>query len=101
MFKVYSSLCEESSQLPGEWLINRGVYNIKSKICQRCSDNRKCPAIIGTGAFLILPLITKTLGAYSYGVWSQITISITLLSSLSLLGLFATMIRFLAAEKDP
>jgi O-antigen/teichoic acid export membrane protein len=58
-------------------------------------------AIVGIGTFLILPLITKTLGPYSYGVWSQITITITLLTSLALLGLSQTMIRFLAVEKDP
>ena len=58
-------------------------------------------AIMGIGGFLVLPLITKTLGSYSYGLWYQIVITISLLTSLSQLGLTNSMIRFLAAEKDP
>lgn len=55
---------------------------------------------MGIGSFLILPLITKTLGSFSYGIWSLITTTISLLTSLALLGLSETMIRFLAAEKN-
>ena len=57
--------------------------------------------IIGIGSVLILPLITKTLGPYSYGIWSLISTTISLLTSMALLGLSEAMIRFLAAEKDP
>jgi O-antigen/teichoic acid export membrane protein len=57
--------------------------------------------IIGLGSFLILPLISKTLGPYSYGIWSLISTTISLLTSLALLGLSESMVRFLAAEKDP
>jgi O-antigen/teichoic acid export membrane protein len=58
-------------------------------------------AIIALGSFLILPLISKTLGPYSYGIWSLISTTISLLTSLALLGLSESMVRFLAAEKDP
>ncbi|HBI72887.1 MAG TPA: flippase [Lachnospiraceae bacterium] len=52
------------------------------------------------GAFLLLPVITKTLGAYDYGIWAQISVTVSLLSSIALMGLSMALIRFLAAEKD-
>jgi O-antigen/teichoic acid export membrane protein len=52
------------------------------------------------GSFLLLPLITKTLGTYDYGLWAQISVTISLLSPLALLGLSMTFVRFLSAEKD-
>jgi len=53
------------------------------------------------GGFILLPLITKTLGAYDYGIWAQISITISLLTPMALLGLSMAMVRFLSAEKDP
>jgi len=47
-----------------------------------------------------LPLLTKTLGAYSYGVWTQVNVTISLILPFAGLGLTDAMIRFLAAEKD-
>lgn len=52
------------------------------------------------GAFFLLPVITKTLGTYDYGIWAQISTTVSLLSPLALLGLSMTLVRFLAAEKD-
>lgn len=52
------------------------------------------------GGFILLPLITKTLGAYDYGIWAQITITVSLLTPLALLGLSTALVRFLSAEKD-
>jgi len=52
------------------------------------------------GAFFLLPIITKTLGTYDYGTWAQISITVSLLSPLALLGLQMAFVRFLAAEKD-
>ncbi|MDD5145046.1 MAG: oligosaccharide flippase family protein [Candidatus Pacebacteria bacterium] len=49
---------------------------------------------------ILLPIITKLLGAEGYGVWSQIGVTISLLSPLVLLGLSYTLVRFLAGEKD-
>jgi O-antigen/teichoic acid export membrane protein len=30
---------------------------------------------------ILIPIITKTLGAYQYGIWAQITVTISLLSN--------------------
>jgi O-antigen/teichoic acid export membrane protein len=48
--------------------------------------------------FLLLPIITKSLGTYYYGIWAQINISISLISSLALMGLSMGLIRFLSSE---
>lgn len=50
---------------------------------------------------ILLPILTKVLGAESYGIWAQITVTISLLGPLLLLGSPAAMIRFLPATKDP
>jgi len=52
------------------------------------------------GAFFLLPVITKTLGSYDYGIWSQINVTISLLTPFALLGLSMSIVRFLSAEKD-
>lgn len=57
-------------------------------------------ALTSLGSFLLLPIITKDLGAYYYGIWSQISITISLISPLVLISLPTTLIRFLSSEKD-
>lgn len=52
------------------------------------------------GGFFLLPIITKALGTYEYGIWAQISVTISLLSSISLMGLSMALVRFLAAEKE-
>jgi Membrane protein involved in the export of O-antigen and teichoic acid len=52
------------------------------------------------GSFFLLPVITKILGSYDYGIWAQINITVSLLSSLALMGLSTGVIRFLSSEKD-
>jgi O-antigen/teichoic acid export membrane protein len=49
---------------------------------------------------ILIPIITKTLGAYQYGIWAQITVTISLLTPLAMLGLSATIVRFLPGEKE-
>ena len=49
---------------------------------------------------LLLPLLTKTLGAHDYGIWSQVHVTVGLLLPFVYLGLIIAMIRFLAAEKN-
>jgi len=49
---------------------------------------------------ILIPIITKTLGAYQYGIWAQISVTISLLTPLAMLGLSATLVRFLAGEKE-
>ena len=52
------------------------------------------------GSFLLLPIITKNLGSYDYGVWAQISITVSLLSPVAVLGLSMGIIRFLSGEQD-
>lgn len=47
-----------------------------------------------------LPLLTKTLGAHDYGIWTQVSATVGLIIPLTCLGLGNALIRFLAAEKD-
>ena len=49
---------------------------------------------------ILLPILTKTLGAESYGIWAQIMVTVSLLMPLALLQLGLAMVRFLAAEKN-
>jgi len=51
-------------------------------------------------AIVILPVITKLLGAQSYGVWVQFLITLSLITSFALLGLPASLVRFLASVED-
>lgn len=51
-------------------------------------------------AFFLLPIITKTLGVYDYGLWAQINITVSLISSLALMGLSMSFVRFLSSETD-
>ena len=52
------------------------------------------------GAFILLPIITKTLGPYDYGTWAQISITVSLFSPLALMGLSMGAVRFLSSETD-
>ena len=50
--------------------------------------------------FILLPIITKLLGAENYGIWTQITVTIGLVTPVIVLGLPYSLVRFLAGEKD-
>lgn len=57
--------------------------------------------IMGTlEGIVILPVITKILGAADYGIWAQLRGIVTLMSPFILLGLPAALVRFLPAEKN-
>lgn len=62
-------------------------------------------AVIGISSLLIalsrlvlLPLLTKTLGAHDYGIWAQVQVTVGLLMAFVSLGLPFAMTRFLAAR---
>lgn len=57
-------------------------------------------ALTSLGGFFLLPIITKTLGSYDYGIWAQINISVSLLSTIALMGTSMSVVRFLSSEKD-
>jgi len=56
--------------------------------------------ILGLQAFLLLPILTKFLGATDFGIWSQIKITVTLLASISVLSLDTIIIRFISGEEN-
>jgi O-antigen/teichoic acid export membrane protein len=56
--------------------------------------------VVALSGVIMLPLITKYLGAYDYGIWSQFSVTLGLLWTLSNLGLPFAMTRFLAAVVD-
>src|SRR3989344_708792 len=49
---------------------------------------------------IVLPIITKFLGALNYGIWAQLSTTINLTAAFIVLGLPFALVRFLAAEKD-
>ena len=56
--------------------------------------------ITGLRGLILLPILTKTLGAFGYGVWSQIIVTIFLIVPFATLGLGQAVTRFLTAGKD-
>ncbi|MBA7709971.1 lipid II flippase MurJ [subsurface metagenome] len=54
--------------------------------------------LVAVSALILLPLLTKTLGAHDYGIWIQANVTIELIIAFVGLGLPLAMIRFLAAE---
>jgi O-antigen/teichoic acid export membrane protein len=57
-------------------------------------------ALTSLGTFFLLPIITKTLGTYDYGLWAQINITVSFISPLALMGLSMGFVRFLSSETD-
>lgn len=55
--------------------------------------------IMNLRGLILLPILTKTLGADGYGAWSQILVTISLVMPFIMLGLPSSMVRFLPAEK--
>lgn len=55
---------------------------------------------IQLGSIILIPIITKTLGAHDYGIWAQVQVTISLAMNLTLLGLAASMLRFLPAKTN-
>ena len=56
--------------------------------------------LVNVGNFLLLPVITKTLGTNDYGLWVQVLVTISLLSSVAILGQSVTLLRFLRSGED-
>jgi len=51
-------------------------------------------------SFLIIPILTKNLSQEFYGVWTQIIVTVGLLSPMVLMGFSSAVVRFLSGEKD-
>lgn len=56
--------------------------------------------LLSLSPLILLPLLTKTLGASAYGIWSQVDVTTLLVVSVVVLGLPFALSRFLAAETD-
>ena len=57
-------------------------------------------AAVSLSGIIFMPLITKTLGAYEYGIWAQVQVTIGLFIAFTGLGLLAAMARFLPVKTD-
>lgn len=57
--------------------------------------------IVSLKGLIILPILTKALGASDYGIWAQILITVSLLQPFIILGLDSSILRFLSlVEKE-
>ena len=56
--------------------------------------------IVALSGIILLPFITKILGAENYGIWTQILVTVGILNPFGLLGLHYSLVRFLPAKKD-
>ena len=56
--------------------------------------------LVNLRGLILIPILTKTLGAEGYGIWAQVIVTISLITPIVMLGLPSAMIRFLAAERD-
>ena len=50
--------------------------------------------------FLLVPILTKLLGAYQYGIWIQIFAAVTILASVATLGFDRATLRYLSSLKS-
>lgn len=56
--------------------------------------------VIALRGLILLPIISKMLGASGYGIWTQVMVTLLLIESIATLNLPASLARFLAAEKE-
>lgn len=56
--------------------------------------------LVALSGIILLPLITKTLGAHDYGIWAQVQVTISLVLGFVGLGLPYAMTRFLPAKTN-
>lgn len=56
--------------------------------------------LISVSSLILLPILTKQFSASGYGIWAQISVTISLVPNITNLGLPYTMVRFLSNEKD-
>ncbi|MHA1333084.1 MAG: oligosaccharide flippase family protein [Candidatus Odinarchaeia archaeon] len=56
--------------------------------------------LVSLGGIVLLPILTKSLGAGDYGLWVQVEVTVSLLTTVAGLGLPYALNRFLASEKD-
>ena len=52
--------------------------------------------LVSSNPLILLPILTQNLSTLEYGIWSQFTITITIVPAIAVLGLPYTMVRFLS-----
>jgi len=52
--------------------------------------------LVSLNPLILLPILTQNLSTLEYGIWSQFTITITIVPAIAVLGLPYTMVRFLS-----
>jgi O-antigen/teichoic acid export membrane protein len=57
-------------------------------------------ALVALSSIILLPLITKTLGAHDYGIWAQVHVTMNLVVAFVGLGLPFAITRFLPAKTN-
>jgi O-antigen/teichoic acid export membrane protein len=57
-------------------------------------------ALLALSGIIFMPLITKILGAYDYGIWTQVQVTISMVIGFVSLGLPYALTRFLPAKAD-
>ena len=57
-------------------------------------------ALLQLQSFIFLPILTKTLGPESYGIWSQIIITLNLLTPILMLRLETACVRYLGSQNN-
>lgn len=56
--------------------------------------------LTGLSGVFLLPILAKNLSIDDYGIWAQVNVTLVLVSTVMLLGLPNSMIRFMASMKD-
>lgn len=56
--------------------------------------------LVNISPLILLPILSKSLGAEGYGIWNQFTVTLTLIPAIAALGLPYTMVRFLSASHN-
>lgn len=74
--------------------------NLYKKYTQDIGIIATANLVISLRSLILLPIITKTLGASGYGIWTQAMVTLSLIAPISDLNLSASLARFLTAQKD-
>ncbi len=56
--------------------------------------------LVNLSPLILLPILSKSLGAEGYGLWNQFTVTLTLIPAIAALGLPYTLVRFLSASRN-
>ena len=74
---------------------NKSEYTL---FVQRIGLSTITQGLFSLKGIIILPILTKTLGASDYGIWAQVLVTVTLLRPVVTLGLGHATVRFLSSK---